>query len=318
MKTLVIILGIFVLVALLFLLITYICYLLAFYVSDKTKEKDASDTYALPKGKIYEPFKDQMIEGMKKMRSIPHKDIYIESFDGLKLHGQYYEYTPGATIELMFHGYRGSAERDLCIGIQRCFALKRNVLIVDQRASCRSEGNTITFGINESRDCLSWINYITTHLGSDIKIILTGISMGASTVMIAAGMDLPKNVVGALADCGYTSAKEIIKKVLKDIKLPPAIMYPIIKLAAKMWGHFDLEEFSPIESMKNCKIPMIFIHGETDDFVPCEMSVRCYNACTTPKALLTVPGAGHGLSYMLDMEGYIRTLDEFDKKYHGI
>ena len=218
----------------------------------------------------------------------------------------------------MFHGYRGSAERDLCIGIQRCFSLERNVLIVDQRASRKSEGHTISFGINESRDCLSWINYITTHLGSDIKIILTGISMGAATVMIASGMDLPKNVVGILADCGYTSAKDIIKKVLKDIKLPPNLMYPIIKLSARIWGHFDLEEFSPIESMKNCKVPAIFIHGETDSFVPCDMSRLCYETCISPKVLLTVPGAGHGLSYMLDKEGYIKTLDEFDKKYYGI
>lgn len=318
MKTLSIIIIILIISIALFLGLTYFVYFLAFHVTNKTKAKDAGEEFVLPPGKTYEPFHEQMIEGMKMMRALPYKDIYIKSFDGLKLHGQYYEYTPGAPIELMFHGYRGSAERDLCIGIQRCFALERNVLIVDQRASRKSDGNTITFGINESRDCLSWINYIITHLGSDIKIILTGISMGAATVMIASGMELPKNVVGGLADCGYTSAKEIIQKVVKDIHLPPKIMYPIIKLSAKIWGHFNLEEFSPMESMKKCKIPMIFIHGETDGFVPCEMSVRCHEACTMPKVLYTVPGAGHGLSYMIDKEGYIKTLDEFDKKYYQI
>jgi len=295
------------------LLTSYICYRLAFHVPKKRPK--CKEEFDVPEGKIYEPYHKQMIAWMKETRSLPHEEFSITSFDGLKLYGKYYEHKPGAPIELMFHGYRGNAERDLSGAVQRCFSLGRNVLIVDQRTSGKSEGNVISFGINESRDCLSWINFMIEHFGPDVKIIITGISMGASTIMITAGKDLPPNVIGALADCGYTSAKEIIKKVIRQMRLPANLLYPFVKLGAKLYGHFDLEETSPIESMKKCRIPIIFIHGEADDFVPCEMSRANYEACIAPKAILTVPGAGHGLGYLVDNEGYFKTLKEFSEQY---
>ena len=213
-------------------------------------------------------------------------------------------------MELMFHGYRGSAERDLCGGVQRCRALGRSALIVNQRTSGKSEGTVISFGVNESRDCLSWLEYIVNRW-PDKKIILTGISMGASTVMMAAGNELPENVVYVLADCGYSSAKAIIIKCMRQMKLPDKVLYPFVKLGAKIFGHFDLEETSPIEAMKKCKVPVVFIHGEDDDFVPCEMSKDNYEACTSFKAILTVPGAGHGLSYVVAPEEYLKLLADF-------
>ena len=211
----------------------------------------------------------------------------------------------------MFHGYRGSAERDLSGGIQRCFALGRNVLLVDQRTSCGSEGNVISFGINEHRDALAWINFAVKHFGPNIKIVLTGISMGASTVLMAAGKPLPENVVGVLADCGFSSPKEIIKKCTRDLKLPADLIYPFIKLGAKLFGHFDLEEYTPLDAMKTCQIPVIFFHGENDDFVPCDMSREIYAACTSPKKLVTIPNAGHGLVYVVDNKLYFDSVVKF-------
>lgn len=308
--------------------ISYICFRMAFYVPRKKLHKDTipgqnnpvintavSEEFSIPEGEIYEPYREQMVAWMKETRALPHETMSIHSFDGLTLYGKYYECIPGAPIELMFHGYRGSAERDLSGGVQRCFALGRNVLLVDQRTSGKSQGNVITFGINESKDCLAWIDCLIKRFGPDVKIILTGISMGASTVMIAAGQPLPTNVMGILADCGYTSAKDIIKKTIREMKLPPNLLYPIVKLGAKIYGHFDLEETSPIEAMKNCQRPIIFIHGEADDFVPCEMSLRNFEACTAPKTILTVPGAGHGLGYLVDTEGYFKTVREFAAQY---
>ena len=149
------------------------------------------------------------------------------------------------------------------------------------------------------------------HFGPDVRIILTGISMGAATVMMAAGEPLPKNVVGVLADCGYSSPKEIILEVLKQMKLPPKLCYPFVKLAARIYGHFDLEENAPVEAMKRAKVPVIFFHGEADDFVPCAMSRQCFAACASRKKLVTVPGAGHGLSYPMDVEGYLAAVRAF-------
>ena len=290
-------------------LLLWLIYLLTFRGWRERPLKDGE--YDLPRGKVYVPHHETMKKWQDEARHIPCRECYIRSFDGLKLHARYYEYTPGAPVELMFHGYRGTAGRDLCGGIQRCFTLKKNVLLVDQRTSGESEGRTITFGVNESRDCLSWVDFLIRELGPEVKIILTGISMGGATVLMAAARGLPSNVIGILADCGYTSAQEIIQKVMKQLKLPVRLLYPAVRLAARMFGRFDLEELSPLEAMKDCTVPVVFIHGEADDFVPCEMSRRNYDACAAPKRLFTVPGAGHGLAYVIDPEGYLNTLTEF-------
>ena len=138
MKILLYMAGASVTILLLTLLIAYICFYIAFYVPRKTEEN--ADDISIPEGEIYEPYRDQMTKWIKETRALPHEDVSITSFDGLKLVGKYYEYAPGAPIELMFHGYRGSAERDLSGGVQRCFSLGRNVLLVDQRTS-NQKGN---------------------------------------------------------------------------------------------------------------------------------------------------------------------------------
>lgn len=300
-------------VVLLVLLTSYICFRIVFYVPKKSKL--VTEEYSFPEGKIYEPYREVMKKWMQETRALSHEEVSITSFDGLKLYGKYYEYAPGTPMEIMFHGYRGSAERDLCGGVQRCFALGRSALIVDQRTSNKSEGNVISFGVNESKDCLAWVDFAIRHFGENTKIILTGISMGASTVLMAGGRTLPKNVIGILADCGYSSAKEIIQKCAKQLRVSPTLIYPFIKLGARLYGNFDLEEYSPIEAMKTCCVPVIFFHGETDDFVPCDMSKSNYEACVAPKKLVTIPGAGHGLGYVVDSKKYMDTLKEFFEEY---
>ena len=294
---------------LLFLAIPMVCFLFAFYVP-KPKDGIHQDV-PLPDGEIYKPYRKQMEAWAQKVSQMPHEHFTIQSFDGLTLHGNFYEYAPGAPIELMFHGYRGSAKRDLSGGVERCFALKRSCLIVDQRCAGRSEGTVITFGIREHRDCLDWVDFMVNHFGTDAKIILTGISMGAATVLMAAGKTLPPQVIGVLADCGYSSPEAIIKCTIRKMHLPPMLLYPFVKLAAKLYGHFDLEEYSPIEAMKTCTLPVIFFHGDTDNFVPCYMSQENYDACTARKAFYTVPGAGHGLSFPAMQEWYIQQLGDF-------
>ena len=270
-----------------------------------------TDEITVPEGKIYEPFHDDMRRWIQEARKMNPREYEIESHDGLKLYGRFYEYAPGAPIELMFHGYRGSAERDLSGGVQRCFKLGRSAFLVDQRCSNKSEGHVITFGIYEHQDCLRWVDFLIEQFGPDVKIILTGISMGASTVMMAAGHELPENVIGVLADCGFNSAKDIMYSVIGEMGLPPAVCYPFVKLGARIFGHFDLESYSAQEAMKTCSVPVIFFHGEGDDFVPCWMSKACYDACSTRKELVLIPGAGHGLSYPISPERYLTAARDF-------
>ncbi len=297
-------------------LTTFICFYMAFYSSRK-KNKNAPE-FDIPPGKIYEPYREQMVAWMKEAREIPCRDVSITSFDGLKLYGKYYEFKKGAPIELMMHGYRGTSERDLCGGIQRCFSLGRSCLIIDQRACGKSEGHVITFGVKEHRDCLDWVDFIINSIDKDARIILCGISMGAATVLMASGKNLPENVVGVLADCGYTSAKEIIKKVIRQLKLPAELLYPFVKLGAFVFGGFKLEETSPIEAMRVTKLPVIFYHGENDDFVPCEMSIKNHEVCQSPKQLVTMPTAGHGLCYLVEPEKYLETLSKFSREHFKI
>lgn len=291
------------------LLIAYICFRMAFCAPGKAKPD--SDAIDIPKGKAYEPFREDMIRWTKEVRALPREHMTIRSFDGLTLHANYYEYAPGAPIEIMFHGYRGSAERDLSGGVQRCFSVGRSVLMVDQRTSGLSEGNVISFGINEHRDCLAWIDHAVRRFGPDVKLILTGISMGASTVLMTADKDLPENVIGILADCGFDSARTMISTVIRRMGLPVKAAYFFVKLAARIYGHFDLEEFSAAETVRNAKVPIIFFHGGDDDFVPCEMSRALCDACSSRSRLVIIPGAAHGLSYPVDPEGYLAALREF-------
>lgn len=304
-----IVLGGVVFITIVSLVIAYICFRMAFYVPDRDLSQIRTTTF--PNDEVYGPYLNTLENWLNETEATPHEEFSITSFDGLKLYGKYYEYKKDAPIELMFHGYKGSAKRDLCGGIQRCFALERSAFIVDQRCSQKSEGNVITFGINEHKDCLRWVDFMIQHFGPDVKIILTGISMGAATVLMASGNPLPKNVIGVLADCGYNSPKDIIKKVIKQMGLPASPSYFFVKLGARIYGHFDLEETSPETALKKCTVPVIFFHGESDDFVPCEMSKINYDACISKKCLVTIPGADHGLSFPKDPETYLKSLKEF-------
>ena len=306
-----IILGCILAVGIIVILTSAICYLMVFYSKDRRPR--AEDDYDLPPGKEYEPFYPQMVEWTKRSRATPHRKVEITTFDGLTLRGRYYELTPDAPIEIMMHGYQGNLERDLSGGIFRALNIGHSVLLYDHRGSGLSDGNTMTFGINESRDCRRWIDYVLKNINPNAQIILSGVSMGAATAMITSGYDdLPENVVGVVADCGYTSAEDIIKKVVKEMKLPPNLLYPFIKLGARLFGGFDLDEFSPIEQVKKSKIPTIFVHGDIDGYVPMEMSEQNYEACSAKhKKLVIIKGADHGLAYPVGMQNYLDVLSEF-------
>ena len=292
-------------------LTSLICYFRVFYVK-RRKLVEGGEVY-IPRTPIYDPYRERILEWVEMTRAMGGEVIKIKSDDGLDLYGYYYEYMKGAITELLFHGYHGNAERDLSGGVDRCHRLGRNALIIDQRAGGRSGGVTTTFGIKESRDCLRWIEYACERFGTDTKLILTGVSMGAATVMITAGEELPENVVCVLADCGYTSAKEIISKVMKKMHIPPSVFYPFVRLGGLLYGGFDVEKYSPIDAMSRAKVPVIFIHGDKDDYVPTYMSEVLYEACAAEhKSLVKIKGAGHGVAFPADEEEYIRALSDFE------
>lgn len=303
--------GIIVMILILAVLIgAYVVYRMAFARNDEVI--GAPDE--MPDSPFYAPYEGMLKKNIDAFLKIPCEEVYTTSFDGLKLHGKFYEGQKDKPVLIFFHGYRANATRDgsgiYSIGTEKGI----NILVATQRSHKESEGKTITFGIRESYDCLSWIEYVKERFGEDKKVILWGISMGAATVMTAAGRDLPENVLGIGADCGYSSAKDILKSVIKGMKLPVEPSYWLVKLGARIYGGFDVEETSPLEAMKKVKVPVLFIHGIDDDFVPCDMTHKNYEACISDKSLVLVEKAGHGMSYYVDMkrveEGVYAFLDK--------
>ena len=185
------------------------------------------------------------------------------------------------------------------------------MLIPDQRCHGKSEGKYITFGVKEWRDMTCWVDYHNKHLGN-WPVILSGLSMGASTVMYMADEALPANVRGMIADCGFTSPYDIIGKVFHSVTHLPA--WPFLwatDLCARIFAGFSLKEKDTRKTLQGGKYPIILAHGLSDDFVPCEMSQEAYDACTSPKELLLVEGAGHGYSFLKDRERYTQTVTAF-------
>ena len=297
--------------AALILLAAYICYRKGLVVPKQTEKM----LFYMPKTEQYAPYKDEFRAMTRAALAIPYEDVYISSYDGLKLHAKLYTgSSPAAPVQILFHGYKSGAERDFCGGLQFAREGGYNVLLVDERAHGKSEGKCLTLGIKERYDCLSWVNYAVERFGAETKILLYGMSMGATTVLMATGLDLPKNVVGVAADCGYTSPSAIVKKVLADAHAPVFLLYPLARLCGLVYGGFDVEEASAPEALAKCKIPALFVHGGDDRFVPCDMGRENYAACASDyKRLLIVPGAGHGLSYMLDKKAYLDALHEFQQ-----
>lgn len=239
------------------------------------------------------------------------EDIYVQSRDGLQLYARWIPAeNPRGTI-LLAHGYQSTPYIDFSLVLDVYHNLGMNMLIPDQRCHGKSEGKYITFGVKEWRDMTCWVDYHNKHLGN-WPVILSGLSMGASTVMYMADEALPANVRGMIADCGFTSPYDIIGKVFHSVTHLPA--WPFLwatDLCARIFAGFSLKEKDTRKTLQGGKYPIILAHGLSDDFVPCEMSREAYDACTSPKELLLVEGAGHGYSFLKDRERYTQTVTAF-------
>jgi len=281
-------------------------YLVAFHASDKQKQKPVLP----PSGPAYDPYYTQMCALMDELDAIAYEPISISADDGTVLRGRYYHCADHAPLQIQFHGYRGSILRDFCGGSKLARESGHNILLVDQRAHGDSGGHCITFGLLERQDCLCWANYAAARFPGT-PIFLSGVSMGAATVLMASSLPLPEQVVGIMADCPFTSPADIIRKVAKDMGFPPKLAFPFIRLGAKLFGHFTLSEEGAVDAVRHAKLPILLIHGEEDDFVPCDMSRRIADACGAPLTFATFPHAGHGMSFLADPERYKALMDQF-------
>lgn len=243
------------------------------------------------------------------------QDICVTSKDGTKLHGLWIPAEGAKATVLLVHGYRSTPLLDFAIAFPYYHEKGFNLLVPDQRSHGKSSGRYITFGVLESSDMEAWIGYHNQHF-DNFPILLSGLSMGASTVLFMADRNLPQNVKGIIADCGFTSPKEIISSVFKSVThLPGVPSIYIAEICARLLAGFSLWQCDTRKSLAASKLPVLMIHGTDDDFVPCEMTKEGYSACREPKRLFLVEGASHGISFLVSPDQYQQVLAEFIEEY---
>lgn len=285
---------------------------IAYGMSFERRGDGKPDPYVGLERESFLPYSDKIRASIDRLSATPCEEIRIKSHDGLTLFGRYYHVRDGAPTEIQFHGYRSVSLKDFSGG--GCAALDSgfNLLLVDQRAHGESEGRTISFGINERLDCIAWARYLDERFGGSTPIVLVGVSMGAATVLMASELELPESVVCAVADCPYSTPKDIIIKVANGMGLPGRLLFPLVRAGARMYGGFSIMGGSPVAAAAGSRLPTMIIHGDSDGFVPCEMSGEIFDAIPHEnKSRVIFEGADHGLSFIVDQPRYVGLVNEF-------
>ncbi len=262
-------------------------------------------------------FEEELTEASLNLKNSECETAEINAYDSIKLVGHLRKCENTKRLIIAMHGWRSSWSSDFGAISEFWHTNGCDVLYAEQRGQGESEGEYMGFGLIERYDCLEWIKWANKNGYSNTPIYLCGISMGAATVLMTAGLELPENVHGIMADCGFTSPHAIWKHVLEENLHMPfgGISSAIANDMCKKKIQMGTKEYSSTEAMRECKVPVLFIHGTDDRFVPVEMTYENYKACKSPKRLLIVPGAEHGMSYIIDKETYERTVKDFWKDF---
>ncbi len=271
--------------------------------------KGQNNDYQLTKSTQFLGIEEEINNLIKTLVDTPYEDVYVKSFDHLKLHGRYYENKNSHKVIIMFHGYRGTSRRDFSGAAMYLINKGLNVLLVDERGHGESQGHNITFGKREKKDVLSWINYIKERYHDNVEISLAGISMGAATILFAA--QYIKEPMKLLCDCPYSTEKEIISETIKKLKLNVKFFYPIVNLVSIIYSRTSLNGDDASKSVKNSNHKVLIIHGDSDTIVPYQFSQRIYLENKEKVRYELFPNTEHGVSYVTDTPRYQKILDDF-------
>lgn len=252
-----------------------------------------------------------------QMDGFRREKVEIESDDELRLRGWLLlGEKPVQRVMIMVHGYTVSSS--WMLHFARPF-LERGwtVLLVDQRSHGDSEGSYATYGYCEKWDLHHWINWVVQQYGDQVDIGLLGQSMGGGTVLEYASIN--QRVRFIIADCPYSDMQELVKyQIGKLHHLPINPLFHLLDHKLSRKAGFRMRDVSPINAVKDqADLPVMFVHGDKDDFVPTQMSVDMYNCKKGKKRLLIIPGAEHGRAYMTDRELYEREMFAFIEEALG-
>ena len=252
--------------------------------------------------------------GMQWIEETPQEQVYIQSHDGLRLHGRLYENpNPNGRVIILSHGFHSTPKHDFSCACMFYYKHGYTILLIDQRSHGESEGKYICFGARERYDVRDWCKFINSRYGETVPLLLSGISMGSTTSLLTAGLpDAPKNLIGVIADCGYVSTYEEFRYVLRTrFHLPAFPLLQIAGLYCRVRGGFGLRTCNVLHAVKNIRVPILFAHGMGDKLVPFNNTERAYEACVTRKEIILVPEAAHGMSWVTDNKRYTETLLRF-------
>jgi len=259
---------------------------------------------------------DKLNEGAEILKSKNCKTIELLSYDGVRLVGHWYPYENAKRVIIAVHGWRATWARDFGVVSDFLHNNGCSVLFVEQRAQGESGGDYMGFGLLERYDCYEWLKWADLETEGKLPIYLMGVSMGATTVLMTTGFKLPKSVHGVVADCGFTSPHAIWKHVAENnLKIPFALYSSISNELFKKKIRIGAKDYTCAMALQNCKIPVLFVHGTDDTFVPITMTFENYKACKSEKRLFIVPEADHGMSYIVDPKGYEEKLLEFFRDF---
>lgn len=255
-------------------------------------------------------------EAAQALASRENELVRITGYDETPLLGHWFPQENAKRVIIAMHGWRSSWSKDFGL---LCDMWERNdcsVLYAEQRGQGGSGGDYMGFGLIERYDCLEWIHWVTERCGGQLPIYLMGISMGATSVLMAAGLNLPENVHGVIADCGFTSPHEIWRYVTNaNLHLPYGLNGIFANRLCRKKIQIGSEDYSTLDALQDTAVPVLLIHGTEDRFVPIEMCYENYLACVSPKKLFIVPGAGHGMSCYVDQAGYEAACQDFWRQH---
>ena len=252
----------------------------------------------------------------QRLRNMGGERVETAGRGQVRLVGHWFEAEDAKRVMVAMHGWRSSWCNDFGFIVDFWLENGCSVLMAEQRGQGESGGEYMGFGLLERHDCLSWVNWINARCGKQMPVYLCGVSMGASTVLMAAGLELPQNVRGIIADCGYTSPEAIWRHVAKDnLGLSYGTRRGAVNGICRKRIKMGIGDYSCPAALAECEVPVLFIHGTDDRFVPIEMTYENYKACAGPKRLFVVPGAGHGMSYCVDTPGYQKAMKQFWEEF---
>lgn len=254
------------------------------------------------------PYLQELENAAKELRGLGLKHLYCKS-GRFRLHAQFLD-QGSEKCAILLHGIDGRGQ-DRFLDAKYYLDRGYSLLFPDLRSNGSSRGIWQGSGQYEREDLLCWTELLVKKLGPEVKLVMDGVSMGGASALLFAGDGRERNLCAVVSDCAYSSMEELIRYRLRSFYLPDFLLWPLIRMWGRLLMGYDLKKAAPTAVLPRCRVPVLFIHGEQDDAVPCFMVRQLSAACGSAKQVLTVPQARHVACRVLERRLCEDTMDEF-------